>query len=162
MTPCGPTSYPGGRSIFFRDEVSAPCSTGPVGTVDAPDGLSSTVGTVGAVDTGERWAPLVEVLEHVLTSARARDRSSHRDTVHATFMPGHARWRSPLISTGLRSGADGSTKRRLAPMAWTRSRSDGRSRRRRASAEPYPRHGKKGLNHEPWIHDRCPRHPGNR
>ena len=64
------------------------------------------------------------------------------DTVYATFMTGHARWRSPLISTGLRSGADGSTKRRLAPMAWTRSRSDGQSRRARASATAFSVAGK--------------------
>ena len=120
---------PGARAPLFSREVCAPCSSGPAGTLDAPDKHLRAVGTSAAVDTGESLLPHVVVLEHVLGSAGVGRRECAVSLSTSKGMPRPHLYRLPLTWLGAYIKVDGSAKRHHVPMAYTRSRSERRSRR---------------------------------
>ena len=137
---------PGARAPLFSREVCAPCSTGPVGTLDAPDKHFRAVGTSAAVDTGESLLPHVVVLEHVLGSARLGRRALAVSPSTSTFMPKRSRRRLPLTWLKAYIKVDGSAKRHHVPMAYTRSRSERRSRRATSECDAILRGGERVNN----------------
>ena len=133
---------PGARAPLFSREVCAPCSTRPAGTLDALDKHLRAVGTSAAVDTGESLLPHVVVLEHVLGSARLGRRALAVSPSTSTFMPKRSRRRLPLTWLGAYIKTDGSAKRHHVPMAYSRSRSERRSRGATSAMDGILRRGK--------------------
>ena len=133
---------PGARAPLCAREVCAPCSSGAVGVVEAPDKHVRAVGTSGAVDSGESWPRPVVVLEHVLGSAAIETGPSAVSPSHYTFIASRSRWAILLTWLGPMVTVDDSAKRRRLPKAYTRSRSDGRSRRATSAIDGIDRRGK--------------------
>ena len=127
--PSRPMIIPGARAPLCARKVCAPCSSGAVGIVGAPDKHVRAVEMYGAVDPGESCPPHVEGLEHVLASAGLETGASAVSPSASTIMTTRARCSTPRSCLGPRITIDDSTKRHLMKMSYTRSRSERRSRR---------------------------------